>query len=306
MIGPASRMTGRSVNARAAHSGRNRSIGGEMLFYGRVRELIALLSGANEDIDLDRAALALARIEHPGLDPQPFLGLLDSYAVEVAGRVTGEDGAAYVAAANRFLFDELGFYGNTADYYDPRNSCLNDVLMLRTGIPITLSLVYLEIARRLAKPVHGIGMPGHFLVQYDDGRFSVYIDPFHGGQLLTAGDCFRVAREMAGAELTPQPDFLRPVSKRQILLRMLNNLRSIYFTRRTHAKALEVMDLILSAAPSSPDEYRQRAAVQIHLGRFSAARQDLERYLSLAPASPDRKEVEEQIRKIRRYVAGLN
>jgi regulator of sirC expression with transglutaminase-like and TPR domain len=272
-----------------------------------VRELIALLSGASDAIDLDRAALGLARIEHPDLDPQPFLAILDSFAVELADRLGGaNDGAEYVATVNAYLFDELGFRGNTADYYDPRNSCLNDVLMERTGIPITLSLVYLEVARRLAKPVSGIGMPGHFLVQYEDGRFSAYIDPFHGGQLLTAGDCFGVAREMAGAEVAPNAAFLQPVSKRQILMRMVNNLRSIYFTRRMHGKALALLDLILAAGPSSADEYRQRAAVQIHLGRFSAARGDLERYLSLAPASPDRKDVEEQIRKIRRYVAGLN
>jgi regulator of sirC expression with transglutaminase-like and TPR domain len=272
-----------------------------------VRELVALLSGASDGIELDQAALALARIEHPDLDPQPFLAILDSFAVELAGRLSGaDDGAEYVAAANQFLFDELGFQGNSADYYNPRNSCLNDVLMNRTGIPITLSLIYLEIARRLAKPVYGIGMPGHFLVQYADRRFSAYIDPFHGGQLLSKGDCFRVAREMTGAEVAPKAEFLIPVSKKQILLRMVNNLRSIYFTRRMHAKALALLDLILAAGPSTPDEYRQRAAAEIHLGRFRAARDDLERFLSLAPESPDRKDVEEQIRKIRRYLAGLN
>lgn len=278
-----------------------------MLFYGRVRELIALLAGTSDAIDLDRAALWLARIEHPGLDPQPFLALLDSYAVELAGRLRDmDDGAEYVAVANAYLFGELGFRGNTEHYYDPRNSCLNHVLTERAGIPITLSLVYLELSRRLAKPVHGIGMPGHFLVQYDDGNFSTYIDPFNDGQLLSADDCFRVARHMTGAEFKPDPAFLQAVSKRQIVLRMLNNLRSIYFTRSNHAKALEVMDLIVAADPSSPDEYRQRAAVQVHLGRYSAARADLERYVSLAAASSDRKEVEEQIRKIRRYMAGLN
>jgi regulator of sirC expression with transglutaminase-like and TPR domain len=278
-----------------------------MLFYGRVRELIALLSGTSDAIDLDRAALWIARIERPALDPQPFLSLLDSYAVELAGRLRDmEDGAEYVAAANAYLFDELGFRGNHEDYYDPRNSCLDYVLTERAGIPITLSLVYLEVARRLAKPVYGVGMPGHFLVQYDDGTFSTFIDPFHSGQLLAADDCFRVARRMTGAELQPDPAFLQPVSKRQILLRMLNNLRNIYFTRGHHAKALEVMDLIVAANPSSADEYRHRAAVQVHLGRYSAAREDLERYVSLAPASSDRKDVEEQIRKIRRYMAGLN
>ena len=278
-----------------------------MLFYGRVNELVALLSGASDALDLDRAALALARVEHPGLDPQPYLSILDSYAVELADRLgSGAGGEAYICETNRFLFDELGFHGNTADYYNPRNSCFNDVLTERTGIPITLSMLYIEISRRLAKPVHGIGMPGHFLVKYDDGVFSTFVDPFHQGQLLSAAECFRVAKEMAGAEVSEDAAFLQPVSKRQMLVRMLNNLRNIYFTRQAHAKALEIMDLILAADPQSGDEYRQRAAVKVHLGQYSAARQDLERYLSLSPTAADRQAVEEQVRKIRRYVAGLN
>jgi regulator of sirC expression with transglutaminase-like and TPR domain len=274
---------------------------------GQVRELIALLSGASDAVDLDRAALALARIEHPGLDPRPFLSLLDSYAVELAGRLAGgHNGQEYVAEANAFLFDEVGFHGNTADYYDPRNSCLNDVLTERAGIPITLSLVYMEIARRLAKPVYGIGMPGHFLVQYDDGAFSTYIDAFHGGALLSPADCFRVARQMSGAEVASDPGLLQPVSKRQIATRMLNNLRNVYFTRQAHAKASEVMELVIAANPANADEYRNRAAVRVHLRQFAGAREDLETYLRLAPAAADRAAVEEQLLKIRRYMAGFN
>src|SRR5690242_7416298 len=185
-----------------------------MLFYGTMQELSDLLAGRDPGIELDEAALLLARIEYPGLDIQPFLQILDSYAAELDGR-----GGSFVDAANQYLFDELGFTGNSADYYNPANSCLNEVLASKTGIPITLSVVYLEIARRLGKPVYGIGLPGHFIVQYDDGSFATYIDVFHGGRLLDEAGC----AELAGS--AANPNMLARVNKRQILARMINNLR---------------------------------------------------------------------------------
>ncbi len=147
-----------------------------------MQSVLDLLAGRGGEIGLDRAALELARIEDPELVIEPFLGILDSYAVELSGRL-GESagGADYVACANEYLFGELGFKGNADDYYDPRNSCLNHVLTARTGIPISLAAVYLEIARRLARPVFGIGLPGHFLVQYRAEDFTAYIDVFRGG-----------------------------------------------------------------------------------------------------------------------------
>src|SRR5262245_59813142 len=135
-----------------------------MLFYGSVNELLDLLRGIAEP-DLDRAALLLARIEYTNLEIDPYLELLDSYATELSSKLRpGFSGLDYVLTANRYLFEELGFAGNAENYYDPRNSCLNDVLTSRLGIPITLSVVYMEVARRLNKPVFGIGLPGHFLV----------------------------------------------------------------------------------------------------------------------------------------------
>src|SRR5579871_5756496 len=141
-----------------------------------MQSLQDLLTGQSDTLDVDRAALELARIEYPTLEVHPFLEILDSYAVELSERLPADTGSAYVAAANQYLFSELGFTGNAKNYYDPRNSCLNEVLTARTGIPITLSLIYMEIARRLAKPVYGVGLPGHFVVQYDDGEFSSFID----------------------------------------------------------------------------------------------------------------------------------
>jgi regulator of sirC expression with transglutaminase-like and TPR domain len=260
-----------------------------MLFYGTMSELSDLLAGRDTGMELDEAALLLARIEFPGLDIKPFLQILDSYAAELDSR-----GGSFVAAANQYLFDELGFTGNSADYYNPANSCLNEVLASKTGIPITLSVVYLEIARRLGKPVFGIGLPGHFMLQYDDGSFSTYIDVFHGGRLLDAAGC------------TENPALLARVNKRQIVARMINNLRGVYFSREAHRKSLQILDLLIEAYPNSAEEYKERGITHLKLEQTRAAKADLERYLDLAPDAPDRTAVEKHLASLRRWMVGMN
>jgi regulator of sirC expression with transglutaminase-like and TPR domain len=266
-----------------------------MLFYGTMKELSDLLAGRATGIELDEAALLLARIEYPDLVIEPFLQILDSYAAELKGR-----GGSFVIAANQYLFDELGFTGNAADYYNPANSCLNEVLASKTGIPITLSVVYLEVARRLAKPVFGIGLPGHFIVQYDDGAFSTFIDVFNSGRLLDAADC----AELVGSAANPA--MLARVSKRQILARMINNLRGIYFSREAHRKSLQVLNLLLEAYPNAAEEYKQRGITHLKLEQTKAAKADLQRYLELAPDAPDRAAVEEHLASLTRWMVGMN
>ena len=272
-----------------------------------MERLLDLLAGRGDSLELDRAALELARIEYPNLEIEPSVALLDSYAIELAGRPGGRSGGlAYVDAANQYLFGELGFTGNARDYYDPRNSCLNEVLAARTGIPITLAVVYLEIARRLAQPVSGIGLPGHFLVQYRDAHLSVFIDVFHGGKLLSAAECFDLAGRMTGAEIPQDPRWLAPVGRRQIVIRMANNLRGVYLSRRSYGKALQILDLLLAADPNAAEEYKQRGIVHLQMRNVSAARADLETYLRLAPEADDRPEIEKHLRSVRHYLAGLN
>lgn len=272
-----------------------------------MQPLMDLLTGRSDALTLDRAALELARIEYPGLDPEPFIGILDSYAVELSERLGGVlGGSEYVEAANQYLFAELGFTGNEGNYYDPRNSCLNEVLTIRTGIPIALAVVYLEIARRLARPVYGIGLPGHFLVQYRDAEFSAYIDVFHGGRLLTAAACFELARQSAGMPLSDDPRMLAPVGKRQIVTRMLRNLRNVYFHRHAYTKALQTLDLLIAAEPEAAEEYRQRGVIHLQMRNRMAARNDLEAYLRLAPDATERAQIEESLRSLRSYQAGLN
>ena len=269
-----------------------------MLFYGTMRELSDLLAGRATDIHLDEAALLLATIEFPGLDAEPFLRILDSYAVELSKRL--REGGDFVSMANHYLFGELGFAGSQADYYNPTNSCLNEVLTSKTGIPITLSVVYLEVARRLAKSMFGIGLPGHFVVQYDDGLYSTYIDAFHGGKLLDAAGCY----ELAGIE--PNPLMLARMNNRQIIARMINNLRGIYFSRGAHRKTLQILDLLLEANPYSAEEYKQRGVVHLQMEQTRPAKADFERYLQLSPDAPDREQVQKQVTALTRWLVGMN
>ena len=165
-----------------------------------------------------------------------------------------------------YLFQEVGLRGNADDYYNPRNSCLNQVLDGRLGIPITLSVIYMEIGRRLAKHIVGIGLPRHFVIQYDDGDYSTYIDPFHGGAILSPDDCYRLAQVE-----DENPQFADARVKRQIVMRMINNLRGIYFSQRSFEKAQDILNLLIEANPDSAEEYKQRGLVRLQMRRLFEA-----------------------------------
>ena len=260
-------------------------------------------------VALDAAALEIAAIDRPGLDPVPYLEMLDRIASELDTRLgghAGADGPRFVRIANQYLFQELGFHGNDSNYYDPSNSCLDVVLDRRIGIPITLSVVYIEVARRLGRPILGIGLPGHFVVQYSDAKYSTYIDPFHAGKLLTGDDCGMLAREITGVDLSTEPSTLAPVSNRYILVRMLNNLRSAYFRVKQYAKAAAVMDLLVEAFPDNADYYKARGVARLHLREFVAAKTDLEKYLKFSPKAEDRAEITRQLEAIHRWLGRLN
>jgi regulator of sirC expression with transglutaminase-like and TPR domain len=204
---------------------------------------------------LDIAALDMARIENPKLDPRPFLELLDSHARELAELTrdctTGDE---RVRTANLYLFDQLGFQGNETDYYSPSNSCLNEVLLARTGIPVSLAVVYLEIARRLRWPVSGISMPGHFILQYDDGDFDCYIDAYSAGRILDLEDCRALAYQLRQIDIAKRPEVMEPATNWQIAVRMLQNLRAIYAGRKDYAKLAKVLDWLLIAMPDSEQD----------------------------------------------------
>jgi regulator of sirC expression with transglutaminase-like and TPR domain len=247
---------------------------------------------------LDRAALDLASIHFPDLTPEPFLDQLNDLASRLGDRMRNfNDGRDFVETAQRFLFGEMGFRGNEDNFFDPLNSCLNQVLERRTGLPITLSVMYMEIARRLQMPVFGIGLPNHFVIQFDDGNYSTFIDPFHGGRPVTPSECFA----LAGASVA-DPALLQRVTKKQIVMRMLQNMRNVYVRLRDFPRAVSVLGLLIAGAPELSGWYRARGALLLELNRWEAARRDFEHYLAMEPQAPDRDEVAAQVR----WLARLN
>jgi regulator of sirC expression with transglutaminase-like and TPR domain len=273
-----------------------------------VQTLIKALTGGDEfklDMGLDLAALELATIEFPDVVPGPYLERLDHMALELAEETAGLSGSEFTARANILLFEEIGFRGNEQNYYDARNSCLNWVLDQRMGIPITLSLVYIEVARRVGRPVFGIPLPGHFVVQYDDGKYSTFLDPFNGGKLLNEDDCWKLARN-AGAEVPFDLRLLRRAGTRHILIRMLNNLRAAYFQREDFVRAVKVLNLLIQSTPNAADYYKGRGIANIHIRQFRAARADFEQYLRLEPGAEDRDDIVKQMAEIHRWVGTLN
>ncbi|MBL8177532.1 MAG: transglutaminase family protein [Bryobacterales bacterium] len=272
-----------------------------------MNDLLDLLVRNDEGVPLDVAALQLAMIEFPDLEVAPWIDLIDSYANELSERThSGDDGTSFIRAANEFLFEELGFRGNGGDYYNPMNSCLNQVLMERMGLPITLSLVYMEIGRRLGRPLWGIGMPGHFLVEYDDGDTQHYIDPFHHGRILEGPECLALASRITGQDMSQNWQALEPVSKRQMALRMLNNMRAAYLRGNSWEKALQVQDLLVKSSSNDATEYRQRGYLHHQMRHYKEAARDLSRYLQLAPEARDRGEIERRLTALHRWVAGMN
>ncbi len=269
-----------------------------------------LLEALRDDrsvVTLDIAALEMATIEFPGLDMEASLFRLETIADQVRSQVTANaSGLEFIRGLNELLFDVLQFRGNGEEYYDPRNSCLNSVLSRRTGIPISLSTVYIEVARRLDRNIYGVGLPGHFIVAYEDSQSRYWIDPFHEGRLLSLDDCAALSMQTSGLDLRANPAVLAPVNNRQILVRMLSNLKAIYLRGQAFDKARQVLDLLIAAMPDYPEEYRHRGLVFMRLLRHREAKKDLETYLRLQPDSPEREQVEKQLLLIERWKAGLN
>ena len=268
------------------------------------QELVTLPDGA---VPLAEAALLLACEEYPQLQVSPYLDKLDEIAGFVRPRLHPESSPLdTIEAINDVLFSVVGFRGNVDDYNDPRNSFFNDVLERRMGIPITLSAVYLEVARRLSFPIFGVGMPGHFLVKYGDRTQEYFLDPFNGGQILTREDCARRFTEMFGQDREFSDRMLDIVSPRQMLFRMLNNLKTIYLKAQSYEKSLAMVDMMLLADPEAFEQYRDRGVLKVQLRRFSAAVRDFEHYVKVAPHSKDLPQVEEHLKELRRIRAMMN
>jgi regulator of sirC expression with transglutaminase-like and TPR domain len=203
---------------------------------------LAEINQPDREIDLSTAALYIAQIEYPDLDLDRYLGILAIMAKEVAQRLPETRyPLKVIQTINHYLYTDLKFYGNDNDYYNPQNSFLNDVIDRRTGIPITLALVYLEIAKRIDFPMVGIGMPGHFLIRPNFEDSEIFVDAFDRGEILFVDDCRQKLMNIYQQNIpTLPPEILQPITNRQILLRMLNNLQSIYLNQPDFDRALTI------------------------------------------------------------------
>jgi len=247
----------------------------------------ALIEGPEAAINLAEAALLIAKEEQEGLDVDAYLGLLDEFARAAASHLAGcKVPAEQIDALNRFLFVEQGFKGNRDNYYDPANSYLNHVLDRRTGIPITLAVVYTEIGQRLGIPVFGVGFPGHFLVKHVGSDDEILVDPFFGSR-LTPEQCEERLRTMYGRTVRLESNMLRPATPKEILVRILRNLKNVYLQREDWIRTLACLDRILLIAPDDPAELRDRGLTYHRLECFGPALVDLERYLALVPENEE-------------------
>lgn len=271
--------------------------------------LTEIIGGPEREIPLLEAALLVATHRYPDLDVRYYLDVLENFGTRIAGQVGSDSGPTEkVAALNHYLFDELGFAPNAQDYYDPRNSFLNDVVERRTGIPITLSLVYMAVGRFLGLKISGVSYPGHFLVKCDLSDGLIVLDPFSRGQSLDLPDLQRLLREARGGEVSRAivAGCLVAASKREILLRMLRNLKMIYLRVHELDSALKIMDWIVTANPSQAVEIRDRGMIYQELECHRAAVADFERYLELEPDCSDVVQIRDRLVSLRRSVSLLN
>jgi regulator of sirC expression with transglutaminase-like and TPR domain len=278
----------------------------DALAAATVRSLFAaeVLRGEGE-IDLGRTALLVGAEEEPGwCDVAGALELLEEFGAEARARVRGAAGHE-VDALNDYLFAELGFGGNSEEYYDPRNSLLHRVLERRKGIPITLSIIYMEVGRRAGLTIEGVGLPGHFIVRAHSAGATKLVDPFEG-RTTDEEECRERLDSLYGGQVPLADEHLRPAGTRAILARLLGNLKAIYVSAQLFRRALAAVERILLLAPHSLEERRDRGLLLAQLGRLHEAVVETQSYLNLAPEAEDAPAVREQLTKMRMRLAMLN
>jgi regulator of sirC expression with transglutaminase-like and TPR domain len=272
-------------------------------------EFVRLLQCPDAQLDLARAALVIARDEYPALQAEPSLRRLDALAAAVRAELAGESGGDEVLAGlDRCLFQVEGFTGDAATYYDPRNSYLNDVLARRRGIPITLSLVYLEVGWRLGLALEPVGFPGHFLIAVAGAHPAVVIDAFNGGQRLSGVELLQRLVPIVGAQAAHSvlSHALAPVPRREVIARILRNLKAIHVQAGDWPRALRVTDRLVALAPAQPAELRDRAQLYEHVEAPAQACRDYSRYLELAPEAADASAVRARLELLRLRVTRPN
>jgi regulator of sirC expression with transglutaminase-like and TPR domain len=274
-----------------------------------------LLAQEDARIDLAEACLMIAQDAYPDLPVERYLGDIERMALRLRARMPQSCGAeSRVAALNEFLYEELGYRGNTEQYYDPRNSYLNEVMERRTGIPITLGVLYMVLGRRIGLPLEGVSFPGHFLVRLRLRAGMLVLDPFAAGASQTEADLRErlarvipagVADDVPVAQL-PLEQFLEPATHKQILARVLRNLKAIYRDGDKPRELLDVLNRMLIVAPDAAGELRDRGIVYQRLECYRAAFKDLADYVGREPDAPDIADVRARLIEVSALCARLN
>jgi regulator of sirC expression with transglutaminase-like and TPR domain len=268
------------------------------------------VAAAADTVSLAEGALLIAADEYQELDIDTYVERIDELGAVLRRRLRSDISTTEaLLALNHYVFDELGFSGNTADYYDPRNSYLNDVIERRLGIPITLAVLYIEIGQRIGLPLHGVSFPGHFLVKCVLREGAIILDPYARGASLSLEDLQqRLQAVVKEAELDPSVlrKMLASAAPRDIFVRMLRNLRAIHLSAGDRLKALGASNRIITLLPGAADDYRDRADLYVELECFRAALDDFRSYLRLRPDAQDSEAVSRRIAELEPTVARLN
>ncbi len=282
---------------------------------GELDAFSEMLSLEDDKIDLARACLRIAEDAYPGLDVEGYVGEIDRLAKRLRARLAPQAAPEErVVALNEFLYDDLGFSGNTENYYDPRNSYLNEVLDRRTGIPISLSILYMEIGRRIGLELEGVSFPGHFLVRLRVRGGTLVLDPFSGGAPQSEDELRERLKRVIPRGATggvpiadlPLDQFLEPATNRQILARVLRNLKGVYRETDKPERLLEVLNRMIVVAPDSAAELRDRGMVYRRLECWRPALKDLTDYLEREPDASDVDEVRAKMVELSARCARLN
>lgn len=264
------------------------------------QEIAAIAALPPDKIELARAALVIARSEYPDLQESPYLDQLDRLADRLRLNIRSMPPSEPVLERmSALLCEEEGFRGNRSHYYDPRNSFLNEVMDRRLGIPITLSILFMEVGRRAGLPMHGIGFPGHFLVGLVTEKERIVLDPFHDGRILSMRDCRLLFESYGIRGQTFRWELLDPVLPNEILVRLMRNLKLIYVHTKQYSKALAIIEWILLFHPDSPMELRDRGLIYEAVDDPRLAVIDLERYLMLEPHAQDRAHIQAKINRLK-------
>jgi len=267
------------------------------------RRFVEIAQTPDAALDLVEASLVIDVEDNPTIEIRHYLGQVNDWSDAVRQRLEGSrDVERIVEAINRLLFDEEGFHGENDDYYDPRSALLSETLERHAGLPMTLSVLYIEMSRRVGVEVSGVALPGRFLVKFSGAFGQIVVDPFDGGRVLTTIELQQILDETYGGGVRLREHHLRSFSRKEILARELAQLKAAYLSHRDLQRAAASVDRLLILDSRDPYEIRDRAAIAVQMHAYAQAIDFFERYLELVPHAEDRARIREQIAYIRAWL----